>query len=77
MVNRSCMLACLVGLAPMIGLAAPQPTGRVERMVGGFRVLVDDRLLPGAPDQEAGRAALEFLAAKLAEIQLVVPPDKF
>ena len=72
----ACLLACLVGLAPMIGLAAPQPTGRAERMVGGFRVLVDDRLLADGPDAEAGRAALDFLSAKLAEIRLVVPPEK-
>ncbi|MFM8892333.1 MAG: metallopeptidase [Planctomycetia bacterium] len=76
MVTRRCVLACLVALAPATGLAAPQPTGRVERTVGGFRVLVDDRLLPGAADAEAGRAALDFLAAKLAEIRIVVPPDK-
>lgn len=53
-----------------------QPTSRSERSVDGFRVLVDDRLLPGGPEEPVGRDALAFLAAKLAEIRIVVPSDK-
>ena len=53
-----------------------QPTARSEHTIEGFRTLVDDRLLPGGPDETLGRDALAFLAAKLAEIRIVVPPDK-
>ena len=56
--------------------AESQPARRVERRIDGFRVLVDDRLLPGGSDEASGGAALEFLAAKLCEIRIVVPPEK-
>ena len=37
---------------------------------------IDERLLPGGSDEEVGRVALLFLAAKLTEVRLVVPEDK-
>jgi hypothetical protein len=49
---------------------------RAERSIEGFRVRVDERLLPGGADDEVGRAALAFLAAKLADVRIVVPADK-
>lgn len=54
----------------------PQPSVRSPRMIEGFTVLVDDRLLDGGDHAKVGADALAFLAAKLAEIRIVVPPDK-
>ena len=73
------LFACLVVLtvAPDVRAASPdQPTARAERTVEGFGVRVDERLLPGGADDGVGRAALAFLAAKLADIRIVVPADK-
>lgn len=69
-------LACLVGLAAIAAEPGDQPASRSQRMIEGFRVLVDDRLLPGGPDEEVGQRALDFLTARLADIRIVVPPDK-
>lgn len=55
---------------------AGQPESRSERRLEGFCILVDDRLLPGGSDDAVGRESLAFLAAKLAEIRIVLPPDK-
>jgi len=70
---------CFVSLfTPPDALAASsdQPASRAERSIEGFRVRVDERLLPGGADDEVGHAALAFLAAKLAEVRIVVPADK-
>jgi hypothetical protein len=70
---------CLVFLVYSLGaraVSADQPASRAERSIEGFRVRVDERLLPGGADDEVGRAALAFLAAKLADIRIVVPADK-
>ena len=56
--------------------SADQPASRAERRIEAFRVQIDERLLPGGSDEEVGRVALEFLAAKLADIRIVVPVDK-
>lgn len=53
-----------------------QPQRREPRTIEGFTILVDDRLLDGGSDAATGTAALAFLAAKLAEIRIVLPPDK-
>lgn len=61
----------------MVKLSGPppppaKPTSHTTREIEGWRVRVDDRLL--APPAEAlGRRALDFLAAKLADIRAVVP----
>ena len=77
---RSLLLSlCLVSLVtPAVTRAASadQPASRAERSIEGFRVRIDERLLPGAAEEEVGRAALAFLAAKLADIRIVVPADK-
>lgn len=54
---------------------APKPTAHTERNVEGWNVRIDDRLLH-APNEELGKRALTALAAKLADINTVVPPDK-
>ena len=59
--------ASIVVLATGIACAAdpaPQPVARSERLIDGFRVLVDDTLLPGGPEEARGRDALAFLTAK-------------
>jgi len=53
-----------------------QPLSRSERVIEGFRILVDDRLLPGGEHADAGREALEFLRAKLVDIRIVMPADR-
>ena len=71
--------SCLVFMIGPIELcAAPpdQPAARSERRIEGFRVLVDERLLPGGTDDDVGQAAIAFLTAKLADVRLVVPVDK-
>jgi hypothetical protein len=55
--------------------APPQPASRTARQVEGWTVRVDDRLTAG-PEAELGARALRFLAAKLVEIKLVVPPAR-
>ncbi len=73
------LLVCLVSLAyPTSARAASadQPASRTEKSIEGFRVRIDERLLPGGADDEVGLAALAFLAAKLADIRIVVPADK-
>jgi hypothetical protein len=73
------LLLCLVPLASPPGAraaSADQPASRAERRIEGFRVRIDERLLPGGAEEELGRVALEFLAAKLADIRIVVPADK-
>lgn len=61
-----------------VGAAAaesPKPASRTARVVEGWTVRVDDRLLSG-PDADLGHRALRFLEAKLADIKVVVPADK-
>lgn len=59
------------------GEARPdQPVSRSDRRIEGFRILVDDSLLPGGDQAELGREALEFLHAKLTEIRIVMPADR-
>ena len=53
-----------------------QPASRSERAIEGFRILVDDRLLPGGEQADVGAEALEFLRAKLADIRIVMPADR-
>jgi hypothetical protein len=51
------------------------PTSRSERMVEGWQVRVDDRLLQ-APNDATGTAALRFLDARLGDIKVVVPSEQ-
>jgi len=55
--------------------APAKPTAHTERNVEGWNVRVDDRLLK-APNEDLGARAIKALAAKLADINTVVPPDK-
>jgi len=50
----------------------PKPVSHTERVVEGWKVRVDDRLLAG-PDASTGERALKLLAARLLVIELVVP----
>jgi len=64
---------------PGAGGPAPpsnQPRGRTEVGLEGFRILVDDALLPGGAQEALGRETLEFLRSKLVDIRIVMPPDK-
>jgi hypothetical protein len=73
------LLVCVASLVypPGARAASPgQPASRAEQSLQGFRVRVDERLLPGGTHDNAGREALLFLAAKLTEVRLVVPEDK-
>ena len=73
------LLVCVASLVYPPGAraaSADQPASRAERRIEAFRVQIDERLLPGGSDEEVGRVALEFLAAKLADIRIVVPADK-
>ena len=73
------LLVCVASLVYPPGAraaSADQPASRAERRIEAFRVQIDERLLPGGSDEEVGRVALEFLAAKLADIRIVVPVDK-
>ena len=73
------LLVCVASLVYPPGAraaSADQPASRAERRIEAFRVQIDERLLPGGSDEEVGRVALEFLAAKLADIRIVVPANK-
>ena len=56
--------------------AADQPARRVPLTLEGFTVLVDDRLMEDGAEAALGREALGFLASRLVDIRIVVPPDK-
>jgi hypothetical protein len=51
------------------------PTSRTDKVIEGWTVRVDDRLLK-EPDDQLGARALRFLDAKLSDIRAVVPADK-
>jgi hypothetical protein len=52
-----------------------QPLSRTVRHLEGWSIRVDDRLLQ-RPNEELGQRALRFLENKLADIKMVVPPDR-
>ncbi len=73
-------LLALLTLVPTTGPAAdkpraPIPTARTMRMLEGWAIRVDDRLLQ-RPNEELGKRALRFLENKLADIAVVVPEDR-
>jgi hypothetical protein len=53
----------------------PVPTAHTQRVIEGWTVHIDQRLLDG-PDKEVGDRALRILANRLYDIVLVVPADK-
>ena len=53
----------------------PKPTSHTPRVIEGWTIRVDDRLLE-EQNQELTQRALRFLEAKLSEIKVVVPADK-
>lgn len=53
-----------------------QPRHRTEVRLEGFRILVDDRLLPGGESEALGRETLDFLRGKLVDLRIVLPADK-
>ena len=55
--------------------ASPKPTAHTVRNIEGWSVRVDNRLLE-PPNEDLGKQALKVLAAKLADINVVVGPDK-
>ncbi|HYH68462.1 MAG TPA: hypothetical protein VD866_27460 [Urbifossiella sp.] len=62
-------------VAPPPRLVVPLPTAHTTQRVEGWSVRVDDRLLRPEND-ELRRKALRFLENKLADIVVVVPPDR-
>src|SRR5690606_24259302 len=62
-------------LAPAPRPVVPLPTAPTTQRVEGWNVRVDDRLM--LPENaELRRKALRFLENKLADIVVVVPPDR-
>jgi hypothetical protein len=61
--------------APPPRAKEPLPASHTPRVVEGWTVRVDDRLLEPEHD-ELRRTALRFLENKLADITVVVPPDR-
>src|SRR4051812_2804790 len=52
-----------------------KPTAHTLEGIEGWKVRIDDRLLQ-PPNTEMGSRAIKALAAKLADINLVVGPDR-
>ncbi|HZZ72856.1 MAG TPA: hypothetical protein VFE24_11425 [Pirellulales bacterium] len=81
---RIWLLLMCVGLAPSLSRRAvaasekqekPKPTGHQERVIQGWTVRVDDRLL--LPENGAiGSRALQLLEAQLADIASLVQKDR-
>lgn len=78
------MTQLLVGSALHLGLCmgaqaasdpqdAPKPTSRTSRVIEGWQVRIDDRLLQ-APNDELGTRILKSLEQRLANIKAVVRP---
>lgn len=61
--------------APPPRPVAALPASHTARAIEGWTVRVDDRLLDPAND-ELRRTALRFLEFRLADIKIVVPPDR-
>lgn len=59
-----------------VASAPAQPRARSERVVEGWTLRVDDRLLEGGPEAAVGAEALRCIAAKLADIRTVVPAER-
>ena len=53
----------------------PKPTAHEDRVMEGWPVHVDKRLLEG-PDTELGAGALKLLSARLADIARLMAPDR-
>jgi hypothetical protein len=80
---RCFLLAVVCLLAPSLSIRAdepekptsepPKPTARTERIIVGWTVRIDDRLL-ATPDQALGERALKLLDARLTDIANVVAP---
>lgn len=64
-------------LSPPAKAAAepPKPTSHTTQVIEGWTVRVDDRLLEPA-NAELRRKALRYLEAKLADVKVVVRPDR-
>ncbi len=75
------VLAVAVVLAAVVASPAdekappPKPTAHTKRVVAGWTVHVDNRLLSGA-DRALGERALRLLGSQLDAIALIVPADK-
>jgi hypothetical protein len=78
---RLTLLLCITVLPAARQADADSPktpeksTSHTDRILEGWTVRVDDRLLK-PPHDELGRRALRFLENKLADITAVVPPDR-
>lgn len=59
----------------MAGPEPAKPGAHVQRDLEGWMVQVDQRLLAG-PDAVVGQQAMKILAMRLADIRLVVAPDR-
>ncbi len=75
-------IPCLIVVALLLGTSFAQASGnpvthpREERVIEGWTVLVDRRLLPGGAHESLGKTALGLIEADLRRIQLLVPTDR-
>lgn len=65
------LFAALIGAQD----ATPLPTAHTAKVIEGWTVHVDNRLLED-PNKELGERSLRILANRLYDIQMVVPEDK-
>lgn len=63
-------------LAPAEEKPAPVSHPRTERVIEGWKVRVDERLLSGSENEALGTTALGLIEADLRRIQLLVPADR-
>jgi hypothetical protein len=71
----SSIFTCTLQEAPPSATEPAKPASHTTRVIDGWTVHIDDRLLSG-PDRALGDRALHILDARLFEITLVVPADK-
>ncbi|HEY3321661.1 MAG TPA: metallopeptidase [Planctomycetota bacterium] len=67
--------ACVAAICAEKAAEPPKPVAHTVRAIEGWTVHVDNRLLDG-DDAEIGGRALQLLGMRLADIKLVVAPDR-
>ncbi|MSR31173.1 MAG: metallopeptidase [Gemmataceae bacterium] len=73
--HRAILTALTLFFSSMSLEAGDKPVAHTPRVVEGWTIRVDDRLLQPACKDQLGQA-IRFLEAKLADIKRVVPPEK-
>lgn len=75
----SCLVvAALLLSSPFVAEASENPLAhpREKRVIEGWKVRVDRRLLPGGEHEALGKTALGLIEADLRRIQILVPADR-